>query len=952
MVTEPHQGHHVLAVVLEDAREVAARLPAQVCEPRGRRFGTRKVVLAHDAERLALDRREPAVLVYATVDTPRRMQPVHVRKLVERVRARFGSIDLVVHAAGALDDAPLALKDRASSRAVLAPKVDASQHLIEALAAAPPAALVLLSSTSAVLGPPGQIDYTAANAYVAALARRTRTRFPNTRVVALGFGVWRDTGMAARALRPFAPELHGERTGHPLLDRSERLPNGDVRFESTYAPERLWVLDEHRVRGQNPVLPGTGIVEIVRAAGTLAFGLAADAPVELRDVVFLAPFEVPDGQARLSRVTVAVDPSEPEVARVLLASRGRDEREDAEHARGTLSRLDAKAPAPLPIADIEARCNARSARFEPGKQMLPQDQQLAFGPRFRVLDTIRFAEKEAIARLALAKEWEGDLATYRLHPAVLDIASGFAFSLADPAPEPDRVRVPLSYQRLRLFAPLERELVSYVRLRSARTDDGVAVFDVTITDLDGRVLVEIEGYTTKSVKPTTLSKAHASKEASMLERWSAQGITREEGKEVLERLLAHAAGPELYASPTSLYELVAELSATSASLPPDAPPPSIGSGRVTGNGPRDDVERRLAEMWRSLLGVEDVGIKDNFFELGGHSLIAVRLFARIKKAYGVDLPLAVLFQAPTIETCAEILRKDLGITFTPDTGEEPQHASSPRASQPEQRSYAHLVPIQRGNGSVPFFCVHGAGGNVLNFRDLSRHLGKDQAFVGVQARGVNGEPPAESIEEMASLYLKEMREALPNGPYYLGGYSGGGVVAFELAQRLRAEGADVPLLVLLDTFHPHTTPRKLTLRERMNRLLEEGPSYLARQGKYKLTRHVEELSIELKIRLLESNDLPLPLELREIQLTRAFVGAASRYRPKRYEGRVLLFRARMMAEIYQHVGPTLGWRDLVPNLEIVEVPGGHDSLVLEPNVQVLASHLTRAIAPGTADGSG
>jgi acyl transferase domain-containing protein/thioesterase domain-containing protein/acyl carrier protein len=867
--------------------------------------------------------------------------------LVERVRSRFGSIDLVVHAAGTLDDAPLALKDRASSRAVLAPKVDASRHLVDALAAAPPAALFLLSSTSAVLGPPGQIDYTAANAFVAALARRTRTSLPQTRVVGLGFGVWRDTGMAARALRPFAPELHGERTGHPLLDRSERLQNGEVRFESTYDPERLWVLGEHRVRGQNPVLPGTGIVEVVRAAGTLAFGLPADEKVELRDVVFLSPLEVPDGAPRLARVTVTVDPSEPGVARVLLASRGRDDREDAEHARGTLERLQAADPPPLPIADIEARCNARSARFEPGKQLLPQDQQLAFGPRWRVLETIRFAEKEAIARLALAPEFEGDLGTYRLHPAVLDIASGFAFSLADPAPEPDRVRVPLSYQRLRQFAPLERELVSYVRLRAARTDDGVAVFDLTIANRTGRVLVEVEGYTTKAVKPTTLSKAQrVGKEASMLERWSAQGITREEGPEVVERLLAHAVSPELYASPTPLYELIAELSAASASGPSDVPPPSIGSARVTGNGPRDDVERRLAEMWRSLLGVEDVGITDNFFELGGHSLIAVRLFARIKKAYGVDLPLAVLFQAPTIETCAELLRKDLGITFTPDTPQkDPQHASSPRASQPEQRSYSHLVPIQRGNGATPFFCVHGAGGNVLNFRDLSRHLGKDQPFIGVQARGVNGEPPAESIEEMASLYLSEIREALPNGPYYLGGYSGGGVVAFELAQRLRAQGADVPLLVFLDTFHPHTTPRKLTLRERMHRLLEEGPSYLSRQGKYKLTRHIEELSTELKIRFLESNDLPLPLELREIQLTRAFVSAAGRYRPKRYDGRVLLFRARMMAEIYHHVGPTLGWGDLLPNLEIVEVPGGHDSLVLEPNVQVLASHLTRAMAP-------
>jgi thioesterase domain-containing protein len=222
-------------------------------------------------------------------------------------------------------------------------------------------------------------------------------------------------------------------------------------------------------------------------------------------------------------------------------------------------------------------------------------------------------------------------------------------------------------------------------------------------------------------------------------------------------------------------------------------------------------------------------------------------------------------------------------------------------------------------------------------------LGSDQPFIGIQARGVNGETPASSIEEMVSLYHREIREAQLDGPFYLGGYSGGGVVAFELAHRLRAEGADVPLLVFLDTFHPHTTPRKLSLRERMNKLLEEGPSYISRLGMGRVARHYEELSIELKIRLLESNDLPLPMELREIQMTRSFLSAAARYRPRPYDGRVLLFRAQMMAETYRHVGPTLGWHNLLPNLDIVEVPGGHDSLVLEPNVQVLASHLNRAL---------
>ena len=253
---------------------------------------------------------------------------------------------------------------------------------------------------------------------------------------------------------------------------------------------------------------------------------------------------------------------------------------------------------------------------------------------------------------------------------------------------------------------------------------------------------------------------------------------------------------------------------------------------------------------------------------------------------------------------------------------------------------------------MPFFCVHGAGGNVLNFRSLAQHLGKDQPFYGLQARGVNGEPPLESVEEMARHYAEEIRAVRPEGPYLLGGYSGGGVVAYEIAQRLRAEGAEVPLLVFLDTFHPSTTARKITFGEKLDRFLQEGPRYLARSGKGKLSRHLGELSTELKLLFYTSNELPLPLELREHRLFSSFRDAASRYRPRAYDGRVLMFRARLIDEIYRHMGPTLGWRDVIPHLEIIEVPGGHDSLVLEPNVQVLTSHLSEAIARVTSGKTG
>ncbi|HLV20565.1 MAG TPA: hypothetical protein VKZ49_06780, partial [Polyangiaceae bacterium] len=143
-------------------------------------------------------------------------------------------------------------------------------------------------------------------------------------------------------------------------------------------------------------------------------------------------------------------------------------------------------------------------------------------------------------------------------------------------------------------------------------------------------------------------------------------------------------------------------------------------------------------------------------------------------------------------------------------------------------------------------------------------------------------------------------------------------------------------------------PRKPALADRITKLLQGGTAYLSERSRAKWSRHLNELSAELKLRFYLSQQQPLPLELRELQLTRSFYEASARYRARRYEGRVILFRADRVAEVFQHVGPTLGWDGLLPGLEIVEVPGTHDSLILEPNVSVLTAHLKRALeeAPG------
>jgi phthiocerol/phenolphthiocerol synthesis type-I polyketide synthase E len=194
---------------------------------------------------------------------------------------------------------------------------------------------------------------------------------------------------------------------------------------------------------------------------------------------------------------------------------------------------------------------------------------------------------------------------------------------------------------------------------------------------------------------------------------------------------------------------------------------------------QDATTRELVRIWQQLLGVGSVGIDQNYFDLGGDSVLAVHLFAEIEKVFKVKLPLATLFEAPTIQELAGILRSE-----APSTGWSP------------------LVTIQNSGSRPPFFCVHGAGGNVLIYRELSENLGSDQPFYGLQSQGLDGScPPLTRIEDMAALYVKAIRRQQPHGPYLLGGYCGGGLIAFEIAQQLGSDGEEVALLALLDTMN-------------------------------------------------------------------------------------------------------------------------------------------------------
>ncbi|MGH9908864.1 MAG: alpha/beta fold hydrolase, partial [Pyrinomonadaceae bacterium] len=196
--------------------------------------------------------------------------------------------------------------------------------------------------------------------------------------------------------------------------------------------------------------------------------------------------------------------------------------------------------------------------------------------------------------------------------------------------------------------------------------------------------------------------------------------------------------------------------------------------------PRDTLELELTQIWENVLDVHPIGVKDNFFEIGGHSFLAVRLMAQIQRTFGKNLPLATLFEAPTIEQLADILRR-----------------------QTDSLRWSPLVAIQPKGSSRPFFSMPGVGGSVVYFHALARRLGLDQPFYGLQARGLDGEStPFTRVEDIAACNIDALQVIQPQGPYLLGGHSFGASVAFEMAQQLRKRGQEVARLFILDTTAP------------------------------------------------------------------------------------------------------------------------------------------------------
>jgi thioesterase domain-containing protein/acyl carrier protein len=356
---------------------------------------------------------------------------------------------------------------------------------------------------------------------------------------------------------------------------------------------------------------------------------------------------------------------------------------------------------------------------------------------------------------------------------------------------------------------------------------------------------------------------------------------------------------------------------------------------------RDDIERNLVEIWQNLFTFAPIGIRDNFFDLGGHSLMMTQLVSRLRTVMKVHIPLRSLVELPTIEQMAEAIR-------------EMTH------SEPRETRDSRLVEIQSGDSNPPVFFVHPLGGGVSIFIDLARYLKPGRPFYAFQAADLHTlseiGSPYSSIENMASHYLKELLKIQAEGPYFLGGLSFGGQVAFEMARQLSAEGRKVAFLGLLDTFAPNPfapVPDDKWILVGFVRELVSSTGKNIDLTSDELSDGDQEQNIMKALNRLKAENLvpqntDLPTVKALLKGIRMRIDLSRNYSPKTYAGKITLFRATDISPEIKDLADTedvsYGWNRFSDReVEIIEVPGNHSTICFPPNVEKLANSLSSSL---------
>ncbi|MFB9905621.1 type I polyketide synthase [Allokutzneria oryzae] len=546
---------------------------------------------------------------------------------------RFGRLDGIVHAAGVAGGRMIEAWDSAEAERVLGPKLLGTAVLRSVFGDLAPDFLVFCSSTTALLGAPGQVDYAAANAYLDACAG-ARDGWPARRL-SINWGRWLEIGMAAET--PVPREWRrvlgqdAEPWTHPIL--TNRHPGG-ASYSGAVTPATHWVLDEHRHAGR-ALMPGAAHVELVRAA----FEDHVPRPstrhrAELADLVFVRPLFVADDESAHIRVSVHAD---ADGHRVEVSSET-----GGVHAQAVVRWTVPDATAPVDVRAVRVRHSGRREHYE--GERLARSGGFALGSRWRSLRHTTDAA-DGTSRLAWFELPEQVLAEsdrLPLHPAVLD-------EVTSVASDGQGRYLPLSYGNLVVHRPFPARLWTWVRYHGGADRDGeVITADLSVVDEWGEPVLTITDFVMRRTEVAALGGESSTVDDQVAA--AADGMRPGEAVEILERLLGADLGPRAIVSAVPLARIRRRNDAMLAH----------GPAADAGGDGSEDLETTIARVWAEVLGIAEVGADEDFAGLGGNSLTAVQLISQVRRAVGVRVPMQVLFDAPTVSAMAGVVARMRG----------------------------------------------------------------------------------------------------------------------------------------------------------------------------------------------------------------------------------------------------------------------------------------------------
>lgn len=599
-----------------------------------------------------------------------------MQDIVNKARLKFGKIHGVIHAAGVPGGGMIQFKHLETANSVLAPKVNGTLILDAIFKNTDLDFLVLCSSTISITGGFGQVDYCAANAFLDAFAQANGTS-ATPFIATINWDAWQEVGMAYDIMhrdkvKKSRQPTRTEFIDHPLLDKCLLETLDEEIYVTKFSATNSWIVNEHIMNGL-AVLPGTAYLEMVRAACEKH---AQGRFLELSHVLFFNPMVV-----NSEREVYLVIKKHKDIFNFSFISKVEAIEDQApqwlEYVSGRATFLDQVSHKRHDLQQIIAKGHLTKKKEEEITHLGPMN----FGPRSQCLSQVYVGTNEAIAYLELSERFSADLENLKLHPSLMDIATGFLNLYLS-----QDFYMPLTYEKLKIKGPLSGNIYSYLRFKGPDSAKETMTFDIIITDDTGIELVEIEEFTMKKVADLDAALKTFHEETGLLtddkllitneaitneaalsrsydnpfQKHLEKGILSREGEDAFARIISQRGISQVIVATKDLQAMVEDVNAFT---PPDIikqterpqavastyPRPNLKTAYVA---PRNELEQHVAKIWQELLGIKYIGIYDNFFDLGGHSLLGIQLASRLSQAFKVDIPLRSLFEALTVSELA------------------------------------------------------------------------------------------------------------------------------------------------------------------------------------------------------------------------------------------------------------------------------------------------------------